>query len=253
MQRTIPLMLAFVAGVAAPPASAAAPKRCDQLGGKNLVESTTIRVGYRAVQTKTSHKRVYYGCASPRGRAFKLGSNGTSDSGSTTKFALGKRAGRFLITRTSTDDAGGAGTGKISTQVHDLRSGARRILYDQPSAEGDVCQADPYVDGAPYKDADAYGPARLVISASGVVAGVYRPDGCVPVAEGARITVSVPGRKGLTTADRTGLRRRIPPPGPIDQRAQGLVDQSGDQEVRDLLRRALVDIGVARRALTASG
>ncbi|WP_354701878.1 hypothetical protein DSM112329_02217 [Paraconexibacter sp. AEG42_29] len=188
-------------------AQAAAPARCDQLGGRNLaVGSTAIRVGFRAVKTKRADVRVYYGCAAPRGRVFELGRKGDIDldTGATARFAVGKHAGRYLITTTYAD-GGIASLGKLSKQVWDLRTGRTRNLYSQPTAEGDIC-----VDGAGSGDrASYYDPARFVISPAGVVAGIYRPNACGSVT-GARLVVSVPGPGGLRVVDRGATVGALP-------------------------------------------
>jgi hypothetical protein len=86
--------------------------------------------------------------------------------------------------------------------VWDLATGRKRSLYDGSDAEGD-CPQPP--------DADERFPVRYVVSPSGIVAGLYRPNACGKATD-AQILASVPGQAGRVVLD-SGAIRDLPAAG----------------------------------------
>jgi hypothetical protein len=208
-------MLVTIAGLAvtltgplsASPATAAVAKTCDKLTGKDLVKSPAIKVVFRIEKRARPgftpfSGRVFYGCATPRGRVREIGRRGyegyNDGLGANLNFALVKDAGTFLIVREESVDVSGAGSESYWRSVIDLRTGRSRTLWSLLTAEGGDCQ-----------EASKIGdPKQFVLGRNGIVAGVYVPGSCGEDGGRTRIVVSVPG-KSLKVYD-SGAPKDIP-------------------------------------------
>lgn len=172
-----------------PVAPAAAVSRCDALTGRDRVLSKAITVVTRTVRRASFQGRIFYGCATPRGRVFVLGRAGRAggDPESVRTFASFMDAGPFLVVGETDIGRGDRSIADVpefrSRSVIDVRNGRTRELWSERSASGGRCR----------EPSDIGDPARFVIGRTGIVAGAYVPGPCDDAGGKVRIVVSVPG------------------------------------------------------------